>query len=333
MSSPVNLRRSTRTKSSSSKPEISQESAEPKRKRTTSTLNSSKKSKVDTNESTNTNFSDQQSSNSSTPSSEKNEAEKQPPQDEKTNYLFQIIKTGSLSDITEALKNMDVNIKDTSGKTALHIATWCGRAEVVELLIQHNAQIDPINRNFQTPLHGAAWGGHIGIVDILLKHGANGNARANWWTPLLFSSMATATSTTLESNLASSIPESAKPEAIQEWLISKPNKKALEEGMKGNMKFIKLLLQGGAAASTTNEIGWTPLDLAEAKGQTEVVALLKKHLQSSSNKSSNLTESKSSNDEKPSKEDQLDNVKQTCKLSESCKHSYNSSDFCSSCNC
>lgn len=70
--------------------------------------------------------------------------------------------------------------------TPLHYAAKYGHAEVVELLIQHRAQVNALDGVGCTPLHYAALNGHKDVVRILLERG---NALINFktyggWTPL-----------------------------------------------------------------------------------------------------------------------------------------------------
>ncbi|XP_024875378.1 serine/threonine-protein phosphatase 6 regulatory ankyrin repeat subunit B-like [Temnothorax curvispinosus] len=59
--------------------------------------------------------------------------------------------------------------------TPLHAAAQRGYLELVNFLLQNNADVNVINVDW-TPLHLAASNGHLEIVNILLKHKANVNA-------------------------------------------------------------------------------------------------------------------------------------------------------------
>jgi ankyrin repeat protein len=61
------------------------------------------------------------------------------------------------------------------GNALVHAAAW-GRAEVVEFLLGHGAEVDTIPAGFDyagTALHYAAFGGHRELVDQLLRRGAD----------------------------------------------------------------------------------------------------------------------------------------------------------------
>ena len=61
------------------------------------------------------------------------------------------------------------------GNARVHAAAW-GRAEVVEYLLAHGAEVNLIPAGFDysgTALHYAAFGGHREMVDQLLRQGAD----------------------------------------------------------------------------------------------------------------------------------------------------------------
>ena len=72
----------------------------------------------------------------------------------------------------------DVSIpEDTNGFTALHLACQVGRSDLVEMLLDHNAEINAIDNNGMTPLLWAAAEEKMGCVQILLDRGADANMR------------------------------------------------------------------------------------------------------------------------------------------------------------
>ncbi|KAH9035978.1 ankyrin repeat-containing domain protein [Lactarius hengduanensis] len=78
------------------------------------------------------------------------------------------------------LHGADVISRDDTHSTPLHLASSKGSVESVELLIQHGADVDARNGSQSTPLHLAA-SSHLAvegnIVRLLLKHGANIDAK------------------------------------------------------------------------------------------------------------------------------------------------------------
>ena len=93
--------------------------------------------------------------------------------------------------------DINVNICDHVGWTALHHAAYHGSKEIITALLERNASVsativvsayehwvknsslipsDPFQSQWITPLHQAAYGGHVEIVEILMRHGADVHA-------------------------------------------------------------------------------------------------------------------------------------------------------------
>lgn len=67
------------------------------------------------------------------------------------------------------------DVQDYDKRTALHLACSEGHASIVELLIQHNANVNPEDRWQRTPLTDARCYGHKDICRILEVHGGRGS--------------------------------------------------------------------------------------------------------------------------------------------------------------
>ena len=92
--------------------------------------------------------------------------------------MMEAAKYGRLPEVQYYLDSgVDVNTPHDGRETALHLACYRGRLEVVELLLQRNAQVNVQDLEFgSTPLHLASSNGHFEIVQLLLKEGnADGN--------------------------------------------------------------------------------------------------------------------------------------------------------------
>lgn len=81
---------------------------------------------------------------------------------------------------------VNVNTIDSQGRSPLHIAALTGNIELVEMLLNKNAQTDIKDKNYgSSPLHLACWKGNSSVAAMLIRNGALledkdfGN-----WTPL-----------------------------------------------------------------------------------------------------------------------------------------------------
>jgi len=84
---------------------------------------------------------------------------------------------GDMEDVRGALDaGADVNGKDESSRTALHVAAANGHDEVVEALLGATADTEVANAEGNTPLHWACLNGHVEAVRLLIQAGANPSA-------------------------------------------------------------------------------------------------------------------------------------------------------------
>lgn len=70
--------------------------------------------------------------------------------------------------VTELNNNSLINIKDSKGRTALHIASICGQIKIVDYLLQQCANTNIQDNNGLTPLHCASIRGHQNTLLLLL---------------------------------------------------------------------------------------------------------------------------------------------------------------------
>ncbi|XP_060103772.1 inversin [Heteronotia binoei] len=80
------------------------------------------------------------------------------------------------NDVIQTMLNLkldiDINMADKYGGTALHAAALSGHVSTVQLLLQHNAQVDATDVMKHTPLFRACEMGHKGVIQTLIKGGA-----------------------------------------------------------------------------------------------------------------------------------------------------------------
>jgi RNA polymerase sigma factor (sigma-70 family) len=92
-----------------------------------------------------------------------------------TVQLFTAVEMGKLAKIKELLSIAPdlVNVKNSNGKTLLHIAAYYGYKEVMELLLSRGIAVDARDYSGRTPLHHMVLGcNQPDVAQLLLNHGA-----------------------------------------------------------------------------------------------------------------------------------------------------------------
>ena len=74
-------------------------------------------------------------------------------------------------------RGADINAQDKYSNSPLRDAAVFGHVEFARMLLNRGARIDVQDADLQTPLHNAVDRGHIQVVRLLLEHGADVNAR------------------------------------------------------------------------------------------------------------------------------------------------------------
>jgi uncharacterized protein len=89
-------------------------------------------------------------------------------------YLHRAVMEAAKPFVIEFLlkRGVDINAQNEQGETALVIAAWYGRAELVEILLKKGADPNVKTRKGLSALKVAKANGYDGIVRSLLAHGA-----------------------------------------------------------------------------------------------------------------------------------------------------------------
>ncbi len=153
------------------------------------------------------------------------------------NLLHRAAKEGNVVVVSELLVCGDRNLsaKNADGQTAVHLACFYGREEVLKALIRYGANVNAADASGYSPLHFAAQANQAGVTDILLQVGrANPTLRNHItnWTPLH------------------------------------------EAAWKGSGECVTALLRGGSPLRPRTAKNETPADLARANGKLELARRL-----------------------------------------------------------
>ncbi|MGK7886781.1 MAG: ankyrin repeat domain-containing protein [Crocosphaera sp.] len=168
-------------------------------------------------------------------------------------------------EIIELLINhgADVNAKTKYGYTPLYVASVWDRKDIVELLINHGADVNVRTQDGFTPLHGAVIGNRKEIVELLINHGSDVN------TALYYA------------------VDSGKKEIVELLINHGADVNAKYHYgytllhfavFNGNKETVELLINGGAYVNAKDNNGYTPLNYAESREiYLEIISLLKKN--------------------------------------------------------
>ncbi|MDD5424979.1 MAG: ankyrin repeat domain-containing protein [candidate division Zixibacteria bacterium] len=106
-----------------------------------------------------------------------------------TGEIDDAINGGDLARVKNLL-NQDpslLNVKFSSGLTPLNLASYRGKTDIVEALLDMGADMNIGDNENSKPMHNAAVGGHLPVIELLLARGADiDNRDDNGITPFLF---------------------------------------------------------------------------------------------------------------------------------------------------
>lgn len=156
----------------------------------------------------------------------------------------------------------------TSGWTALMLAAYTGRREIVELLLRHGARVNGRDHYRRTPLMAAAMAGRAEVAALLLAHGAELEAVACETETALYWAAAWGHTETVQLLLRAGAR--ANGTATGET-TGPPLGQAVQSG---HREAVRLLVEAGAPLETRDSRGWTPLMHASFAGQFGVAEQL-----------------------------------------------------------
>jgi ankyrin repeat protein len=219
---------------------------------------------------------------------------KEPKEDNTQNVRFlNLVKISDTLSIIDRLKenNININYKDEkSGKTSLHYAVQNDNDDIVNIIIENNANINELDNYGNTPLHLALENNNKVIIRALIKAGADINIKNNDGFSVIDLTIINKDINNIIVDKPSYVegePNSDIHNAINMSELSKV-KKLLEYGIEidrknnygntplhnsaqnGNLEITKLLLANKASFQDTNNYGETAMDLAIENGNFEI---------------------------------------------------------------
>jgi putative CocE/NonD family hydrolase len=178
--------------------------------------------------------------------------------DEFNESLLDASSRGDAGEVKSAIsKGADINIKDDSGTTALHIAARKGYREIVELLLASGADVNSRGPYNTTPAE-LAWHKYEDVFKLLVAKGAD------------ISPLHLAVDTGKLSTVKGLIQEGADLNRRTPYGTT-PLDIAARKGLKD---IAELLIDNGAHVDAKDNWDWTPLHSAAERGQMDVVKVL-----------------------------------------------------------
>ncbi|MDB4681224.1 ankyrin repeat domain-containing protein, partial [bacterium] len=171
----------------------------------------------------------------------------------------------------------NVNTKDNKGdQTPLHYASVMGHEEIVELLIDNDADVNLKCSTGDTPLDWAMNFNHIETASILRKHGGKTKMELEVTEPVAEPPTAKAPDISIIDAARDGNIEAVKQHIAAGTDVNAQNggRAPLIEAANGNNKeIVELLIANGADVNEKRSDGWTPLHGATTVGLKEVVEL------------------------------------------------------------
>ena len=188
---------------------------------------------------------------------------------------------------------------NTYGFTSLDAASGTGKLKIVQLLLEHGADLSVTNLNGITALYQAVCGMHTETVRLLLDMGSDPNVvNLKGWTPLFCAAIggnieiiksllelgATLTPDSTDRNALYTCARHGNTEAL-ELLLTRFNKDVNESNRfgvtilhsaaeHGSRDTVEFLIRKGANVNAASIDKWTPLHNAASSGHIDIVEVL-----------------------------------------------------------
>lgn len=177
--------------------------------------------------------------------------------------IWMAVQRDDLDSLRERIPRASIDelnqLSPDSNETSLHLACHKVRPEVVQMLLEAGAFVDPLDNFSRTPLVVACQCGDLETVKLLVSHGADLNSS-------IFGDQAPWEIAPSDSVALYLITQGANLDPGSDWLHW-----ALEcAAIRGNLEAARRLVEAGASVQLKNVDGLTPIQLAKNYNQNEV---------------------------------------------------------------
>ena len=193
----------------------------------------------------------------------------------------------------------DVHLKKQDGYTALHTAAWNDRAEAAQVLLAHSSKVDDVDSQRRTPLMIAAEKGNTNVLEVLIENKANVQLKekdgltalhmATWNGQARAAMMLLANGSIVDDTCDQGrtplmiATEKGKTNVLKLLLENKADVRLKEQcglvalhmaAWNDQPEAAQMLLACGSKVDDADGQGQTPLMIAAARGNTDVLEVL-----------------------------------------------------------
>ncbi|XP_066457236.1 fibronectin type 3 and ankyrin repeat domains protein 1 [Eleutherodactylus coqui] len=162
----------------------------------------------------------------------------------------------------------DMNKENGSGKNSLILACFAGHLDVVEYLRQQGASWESRDKGGCTAMHSAVDGGNVKLIEWMISDGCEVDSRdsGSKWTPLMRVSAVTGNTHVARRLIAAGADVNVKDKDGKTPLMV--------AALNNHERLVRLLIEKGADCSITNEYGIGIAEMAKAFNRQNMVVIL-----------------------------------------------------------
>ncbi len=196
-----------------------------------------------------------------------------PTEVEQYNDLFAAVAEGDVAEVKRLIAaNENLEIRDSAGRTPVLVAAHFSHDDVVEILLEANADVNALDQQRYDLITIAAVNNDVQLIRLGLEYGADPTATTSPYDgTALIAAAHLGHVETVRELIAAGAPldhiNNLHWTALIEAIV-------LGDGGERHTKIVKILIDAGADTSTTDRNGRSPLELAQERGYTEMIRLL-----------------------------------------------------------